>query len=393
MKLLKKEDRTLLTVLITVVVTVVLCLLLWFFLENQIGLLKEGYINGIAKNNEYIVNQVKSRIENEAVSEQDVVDIVKAAKNTGTRYWMLFSSDRVIFERDGDVTALVSGMDFEELERYYTRMGSDGAGPLVDLIQAGEFFSADVVKDVTAGNELITAAFVTVDGRTYCVATSILESYLFSSAKIGERIILLRILFAAMSALLIVFSAYLASKRRSEILKLQKLQDDLKEKNLLVLDHYGDGFQGDKEYSDRQVNSKDPLTGFYNNEFFETVLQKLSLRDISQIGAIVVRISNFYEIGKSRNAEYINQVMIGTTAIIKSHAGAKDICARVRAQEFVLIKLETTDKLTLQTARNIFRDLRDLDTNAGYTAGFAYKDTAPAIDTVLESAWTSAKKI
>jgi len=393
MKLLKKADQTLLTVLLTVALTILFCLILWFFLESQIDLMQKGYINGIAKNNEYIVNQVKAKITNEAGSEQEVIDIVKAAQNTGTRYWMLFSSEGALFERNADVTGVVAGMNFEELEKYYLRNGGDGAGPLIDLIQAGEFFSADVVKDVTAGNELISAGFVTVDGRTYCVATSILESYLFSSAKVGERIMLLRILFLAMSALLICLVTYLASARRRVLLQLQGLRDELKEKNLLVLEQNGDGTQNGEDPSYNPVSSTDPLTGLYSNAFFETVLHKLSKRGVSQIGAIVVRMSNYYEISTSMGADYADQALIRAAAIIKSHADPKDLSARIKAQEFALIKLESTDKLTLQTAKKIFHDLREIDSDARYVAGFAFKDEVFAIDNVMESALASTKKI
>jgi diguanylate cyclase (GGDEF)-like protein len=393
MKLLKKADQTLLTVLLTVALTILFCLILWFFLENQIDLMKKGYINGTAKSNEYIVNQVKSKITNEAGNEQEVIDIVKAEQNTGTRYWMLFSSEGALFERDAEITGVVAGMDFEELEKYYLRNGGDGAGPLIDLIQAGEFFSADVVKDVTAGNELISAGFVTVDGRTYCVATSILESYLFSSAKIGERIMLLRILFLAMSALLVSLVTYLVSSRRSVLLQLQNLRDELKEKNLLVLEHNGDGSQNGDDSPSNPVSSTDPLTGLYSNAFFETLLHKLSRRGVNQIGAVVVRMSNYYEVSATMGVDYADQALVSAAAIIKSHAETKDFCARIRTQEFALIKLESTDKLTLQTAKKIFHDLREIDSDAKYVAGFAFKDDVYAIDTVMESAWISVKKL
>lgn len=393
MKILKKADQTLLTVLLTVALTILFCLILWFFLNNQIDLMKKGYINGIAKNNEYIVNQVIARISSDAKSEQDVIEIVKAAENTGTRYWMLFSSEGALFERNADVTGVVSGMSFDDLEKYYLRNGGDGAGPLIDLIQAGEFFSADVVKDVTAGNELISAGFVTVDDRTYCVATSILESYLFSSAKVGERIMLFRILFLAMSALLITFSTYLTTTRRRVLLQLQSLRDELKEKNLLVLEHNGDGMQNGEESSNYSLSSTDPLTGLYSNAFFETVLTKLSKRGASKIGVIVVRMSNYYEVCSAQGSDYANQALIGAAAIIKSHADGKNLCARIRTQEFALMKLESTDKLTLQTAKLIFHDLREMDSDATFVAGFAFKDDVSSIDTIMESAWISVKKI
>lgn len=393
MKLLKKADQTLLTVLLTVAFTVLFCLLSWLFLESQIDQLAKGYINGIAKNNEYIVNQLKSTIENEADSEQDVIDIVKAAQNTGTRYWMLFSSEGALFERNADVTGVVAGMNFEELEKYYLRNGGDGAGPLIHLIQAGKFFSADVVKDVTAGNELISAGFVTVDGRTYCVATSILESYLFSSAKISERIMLLRILFIAISAMLVCLVTYLAASRRSVLLQLQDLRDELKEKNLLVLGQNGDGSHNIEDLAGSTASAADPLTGLYNNVFFETVLTKLARRGVFHIGAVVVRMSNYYETGTLLGVDYAEKALVSAAAIMKSHADSKDLCARVRAQELVLIKLESTDKLTLQTAKNVFHDLREIDSDAKFVAGFSFKDDVSAIDTVMESAWISVKKI
>jgi GGDEF domain-containing protein len=390
MKLFSKADRELLVVLTTVFTTVLVCIILWFFQSYQIDLMKKGYIDGIANSNEYIVKQISSKISAEASDGDEAIEIIMSAPSSGTRYWLLFSPDGMLYERDAATTSRVGGMNYTELESYYLRNGGESAGPFLELIQSGEFFSAVTTKDVNIGNEIISADFVDVGGEQYCVASSILQSYMFSVAKIGERIMLLRILMLVTSAMMISLSAVLSTSNRKKVLIIQKIRKELMEKNLLVQEQ---GERNGESPGERPADSTDPLTGFYSQSFFDTILTKLTDREARNIGIIVVRLRNMISLRVEKGSEYSDRALLDTAVVILSHTEPKDMCIRICTNEFAVLKLGTTDKLTLQTAKLIFHDLKAMDSGALFTAGFSFLGDRLAADTFLESAWSSAKKL
>lgn len=390
MKLFSKADRELLVVLATVLATVFVCILLWLFQNYQMDLMKKGYIDGIVNRNEYIVKQVSSKISAEASNGEEAVEIIMSTPASGTQYWLLFSPDGVLYERDAATTAQVGGMNYTELESYYLRNGGESAGPFLELIQSGEFFSAVTTKDVNIGNEIISADYVDVNGQQYCVASSILQSYMFSVAKIGERIMLYRILLLATSALMISLAAILSTSNRKKALIIQTLRKELMEKNLLVQEQ---GERNGESREKRPTDSIDPLTGFYSQSFFDTILTKLTEREARNIGIIVVRLRNMISLRVEKGPEYSDRALLDTASVILSHTEPKDMCIRISTNEFAVLKLDTTDKLTLQAAKQIFHDLKEIDSGARFTAGFSFISDRLPVDTCLEAAWSSANKL
>lgn len=390
MKFLKKKDGDLLKVFVRVALAVLFCTLALIFLEYQVQRLERGVVDGCVRDNEYIVKMVADEIRTDALSEEDVVSIVSNASTTGTRYWMLFSDQGPLFERNADITSMISGKSFSELENYYLRQGGSGVAAFVELIQNGEFFSAVVTKDVTLGNEIISADFVEVNGHRYCVCTSVQQNYLFSGIRIGEREMMLRVLVIAFSALLITTVALLGSSVRRKTMVIRNLREELIEKNLLI---HNEVDSGNKKVDAPEKIALDPQTGLHSLGFYEAFLMKLTQRRVSPIGIIVVRISNYYAMITENGTDYADETVRKTAAMLLMHTDETDMAARLCANEFVLIKLRTTEKLTIRSAKQLFRELGEADTESKYSAGFAYRDGDSPVDSVIQAALNSVKPV
>ncbi|MDD3959749.1 MAG: hypothetical protein PHF65_06100 [Oscillospiraceae bacterium] len=385
-----KKDIELIKVFAGITLAVIFCILGVFFLEYQLQKSRSDLISAFARENEYIVRTVADRMRAEAESTEDVIGIVREAPATGTRYWMLFTESGPLFERDADTSSLVSGMRFEDLEEYYLRQGGRGVPPFIALIRGGESFSAVFSKDVTLGNELITAEYFELDGVRYCVCTSILQSYIFSSAKIGERASMLRILVYSVCALLICSVGYLSLSSRRKSIKIRMLQDELIGKNLFIQSELG-STRG--RPADTSTSIKDPGTGFYSPDFYEALLLKMTLKRVSPVGVIIVRITNLREKIAGTGIPSVEELILKTAAVIQTHASDADVCARLSATEFAIIKLRSTEKLTIRAANTLFRDLSESETAFSYSAGFAFRDGEAPAEQAVEAAVSSVRPL
>jgi len=389
MKINSKADKELVKLFVTVVMTVIFCIFVWIFLNSQTSQLSKGYINGIAKDNEYIVTAIASNIASSATNEDQAVEIIQSAPVSGARYWFLYSSESLVFERNMETTADLGGMTYKELADYYIRNGGSGGNEYFDLINAGEDFTAVVLKDRALGSELISVTFIEVAGQKYCVGTSVLPSYMFSAGKIGERIFYLQIMTLVMCFVTIALTAYLSSANRKKALYIRMLQNDLAEKNILVQEQGERLFESDSDDSDK---SDDNLTGLYNRKFFEAVVAKLATRNVENIGIVYIRINNLTALNYESGFASTNRLIVETAKQIKSNATDKDICARISRNEFAIIQFDTTYKSTLHMEKKLLGELTDLHPEAKFAVGSAYKRKNTTIHSVVEAAWTALNK-
>jgi len=389
MKTNSKADKELVKIIITVVMTVIFCIFVWIFLNSQTSQLSKGYINGIAKDNEYIVTAIASNIASSATNEDQAVEMIQSAPVSGARYWFLYSSESLVFERNMDTTADLGGMTYKELAEYYIRNGGSGGNEYFDLINAGEDFTAVVLKDRPLGSELISVTFIEVAGQKYCVGTSVLPSYMFSAGKIGERIFYLRIMTLIMCFVTIALTAYLSSANRKKALYIRILQNDLAEKNILVQEQGERLFESDSDDSDK---SDDNLTGLYNRKFFEAIVAKLATRNVENIGIVYLRINNLTALNYESGFASTNRLIVETAKLIKLNATDKDICARISRNEFAMLKFETTYKLTVHTAQKLYTELKEKHPSAIFSEGSSYKRKDVTIEVAIEAAWTALNK-
>lgn len=382
-----KADKELVKILITVVMTVIFCIFVWIFLDSQTSRLSKGYINGIAKDNEYIVTAIASSIASSATNEDQAVEIIQSAPVSGARYWFLYSSESLVFERNMDTTADLGGMTYKELAEYYIRNGGSGGNEYFDLINAGEDFTAVVLKDRPLGSELISVTFIEVAGQKYCVGTSVLPSYMFSAGKIGERIFYLRIMTLIMCFVTIALTAYLSLANRKKALAISVLQNDLTDKNILVQGH---GERLAAIESDSFEKSDDTLTGLYNKMFFESIMTKLSERKTEEVGIIYIRFSNLMVLNYEKGFAFTNQLLTDASKIFKAYATDKDIISHINKNEFVMLRFNSTRDQTLLTAQKLFAEIKGMNPNTIIAAGCSFKNQDKTIQQTLDAAFVTA---
>jgi len=383
MKRISKPEKELTKVFAAVTIAILLCICVWMFLNNQTAKLSEGYINGIAKDNEYIVDTMAADITARAANEDEAVGIIENAPSSSVRYWFLLSSEALVFERSADTTAAIGLLNYSGLEDYYVRKGGRNVAGFFELIRAGEDFSAVVVKDSSFRSELISVRFFTIGGEKYCVGTSVSQSFMFSAAKLGERIITLKIITLVMCAALILVTAAYSFANRKKALTISILQNDLTNKNILVQGH---GEKLAAIESDSFEKSDDTPTGLYNRKFFEAVIIKLSARKTENVGIIYIRLSNLMALNYEKGFAFTDQIIIDTAGKFKSYATEKDICAHISKNEFVMLKFNTTGDETHHTAQKLYDELRKSNPTIDVAAGSSFKSEDMTIEATLDAA-------
>ena len=387
MKRISKPEKELIKVLAAVAMSILLCIFVWMFLNDQAAMLSEGYMNGIAKDNEYIADQMAADITAHAKSEDNAVGILENAPQSSVRYWFLLSSEALVFERSADTTAAVGRLNYSELEDYYVRQGGRNIAGFFELINAGEDFSAVLIKDSAFRSELISVRFIDIGGEKYCVGTGVSQSFMLSSAKLGERIITLRIITLVMCAALILVTVFYSLANRRMALAISILQNDLTNKNILVQGH---GERLAAIESDGFDESDDTPTGMYNRKFFEAVITKLSARKTENVGIIYIRLSNLMVLNYEKGFAFTSKVIIDTSLIFKSYATEKDICAHISKNEFVMLKFNTTADETLDTAKKLYDEIRKCNPVIDAAAGSSFKNHDMTIEAALNAAMVTA---
>ena len=383
MKKFGKPEIELTKVFAAVTTAILLCICIWLFLNSQTAMLSEGYIDGVAKNNEYIVDLMAADIAVHASSENEAVGIIKNAPSSSVRYWFLLSSEELVFERSADTTAAIGRLNYSELEEYYVRQGGQNIAGYFNLIKSGEDFSAVVIKDSAYRSELISARFLVIGGEKYCVGTGVSQSFMLSSAKLGERIITLKIIALVLCAAVILLTASCAFANRKKTLKISVLQNDLASKNILVQGH---GERLAAIESDGFEKSDDTPTGLYNKIFFDAVIKKLSARKTENVGIIYIRLTNLMTLNYEKGFAYTSQLIMDIADKVKSYATEKDICAHVSKNEYVMLKLNTTSDETRQTAKMLYDELRSSNPSVDIAAGSSFKSEDMTIEAALDAA-------
>lgn len=378
-----QKEKGILLEFLTIVTVLLISVFAVIFLNSQTDAMTKGLIESAAKDNEYTVQVMADRLAASASDSKSAAEIIASSTPSGTRYWFLYSADTCLFEKNAEVTSALGGLTFSQIKDSYVRSGGRGIDTYMSLLSAGNNFTAVTLKDSTVGSELISVKFITIGGEVYALGVSVLQSYLLSTAHMGERIYLLRILTVALCLIVTGVTAYFALSTRKKSIQIRALKYDLMNKNVLVQD------QGEKLFESQAGDNdltEDALTGLYNAEFFKTFLEKLSTRNVRDTGFILVRIENLNEITFESGYAFSSRLLSDTASGFLKFAGEKDLCARTGRNEFVMVKINTTGKSTWDTARNLLKELKDSNPQARFVSGSALQNPDMSVDAAYESA-------
>lgn len=374
--------------LATILIIVVISIIFFSVLDRQLSDLRLGILRVAASNNEFIVRRVTRQIESEATTEDDVLRIVRNAESDGSRYWMLFSEDSVLFEKNENVSSVVNGMSYSQIRDYHFRAGGHNINGFMEQISKRESFSASLVKNVNIGAELISAEFVEINGVTYCVAFSTTQSSIYSQSRYGEINLLIRIIFIIFAAALLGITAWYVVRRRRFVLDHLALSSELVRVNRILLDE-----SSGSSSTGAQARIRDDTTHLYSPAFFDVIMDRLQKRGITQIGIITIQIDNYFQYQSTLGTTKMHETIIRIADTLERTSDPKDLCFKTRNNEFVILKLQTSEKELAIHSKKLFTALRRLDADIVYSAGYIYRDNADAPDLAIRAAQASLKRI
>jgi len=348
----------------------------FFFLNEQTESLKTGYLNGVSKNSKYLLENVSSQLSSFS-SEDEAIDYLSNSPTSATHYLFLLSDNSLVFEKDNSTTDKIGGLSFDELKSYYNSNSGDGVDELLDLIQKGETFSAVVTKDTSFGRELVTTDFVEIAGDEYCVGVGIQESYLLSVGKITERIFFLRIMLAIVCGVLISMVAYFSFLVRIKSHQINALKSEIDNKNMLVQEQSEVLFREPISDSEGII---DEVTGLYNRQFFETLIEKLAKKNAENVGIIFVEINNIREITNLKGFDFIDKLYKNTADSLKSFATDRDVCCRISREVFAVVSVSVTNDDLIDTAREVVLYLKQTNSLKNFSSNVFFYPNTTEID-------------
>lgn len=280
-----KKDKRIIFVLTAAVISIVLTAFVMTFFRRQESSLRE---NILSMNSDMQQSQISAALASGYNSAEELKNSLLKLDESSS-YWFVYSSDGAVLEKNEEQTQALKGMTLENIREYYERKGGEGLDGLFSYIDGGKSFSAVVVKDKQTGTELISAQFVTIGGQTYCAGRSVKCSYIYSSARISEHILRLRIVSGAVCAVIIVLSVLSAAVicRKSERIAALKAEGEEKSRKIQQL--------CDREALDGEEQT-DALTGLFSRSFFDAIIKKLSERRAENVRFVLLRITDLYGI-------------------------------------------------------------------------------------------------
>ncbi|NLT12436.1 MAG: diguanylate cyclase [Clostridiaceae bacterium] len=371
-----------------IVLAVIICVVFFAILDHQLKEFKLGVLRVSAANNEFIVRRVIKQVEMEAETEADIIQIISQAESDGTRYWMLFSEDRVLFEKNDSVSSIVSGMNFDQIRDYHFRSGGHNIGAFIEQISKKESFSVSIIKNIEIGAELISAEYVEVNGISYCIAFSTSQSSIFTQSRFGEIDLLIRLIFITFAAAVLALTAWYVVRRRRFILDRNTLSSELVRVNRILLDE-----SAGSSSTGAQARVRDDTTHLYSPAFFDVILDRIIKRSVTQIGIITIQIDNYYLYQSLHGSTKMHETIIRIADTLERSSEQNDLCFKTRNNEFVILKLQTSENELALHSKKLFASLRRLDPDISLAAGYIYRDNSDAMDIAIRAAQASVKKI
>lgn len=390
MEAASRNSKSLIASIGTVFITFLLALTAWLYFLAQEDAQLSGYMQGVAVRNVALAEQMANDLTSHASDAVSVEQILSQAHSDGVSYWSLYANDSVVYEKNDTRTDELSGMSMNELTDEYIRTGGTGIQELIRQIRSGESFSVLMVKDVAIGNELISGAFVEINGEPYCVTISIMQSYLLSTTGYASAQIQLRILVAVSLLLLVAAVSYLSILNYRKSIELLRLKREMKDKNILIQE------QGDRLFADSDVRSdevSDIRTGLYSEDFFRACMERLPARNVSEVGFLSIRLDQMALLYGQFGYQTVTTLIQNAAEVLTKNLSSKEIAARIGKAEFAVIVIGASSEELSRLERRIAISLAELHTRATFSCGWALSASGEPLDEAFERARKAAGAI
>lgn len=251
-------------------------------------------------------------------------------------YWFLYTPDKILFEKDAMQTTMLEGKSLEALVKEW--VASEG----VNASQATALFhdktnSQVISKAKQAELEIITASRFEVGEHVYILGSSAFQKDVFQQAKYPALRFLWYILIAVLGLVVVVYSVWLwrslKEARRQQTIAANQLHE-----------HNSELTRMEQELRERRRQVKDfqlmdPLSLFYNREYFYTLLLNMTRQNLKSLGMIVVELSSTHQLILKNGLECEQQLLTQIKEAIQNALRDENVIARVRDNRIVITVL------------------------------------------------------
>ncbi len=381
------------------ILTVALIFLGWSYIFQETNQYKDSITDSFGFNQEVLVEQVAKSVEEyleryseqagytpEQAEEAVVVNVIKKAETTGSRYWFFYSSEGVIFEKDAEETRNVKGKDLLELERYWKLQGGSGMEAFGGMLSERRNGSAIFSKDNEAGDEIASIKYFTVGDRDYYLGLSTKQTYVMSTARVSEHILYLWTFSALVSLDILIFSLLLCLRIYKHQKESEKLNKSIVNKSLQIQEL--NLKLSSKSEAVQNASIYDNLTRLYNRKFFDNLLSRINHDLLMPVSIVVLDINGLGQLNTTEGYNTGDELLEKTSEILHKVCIDTDVVARTGSSEFAILMTATKEAEAYGTARNIRRQFTNLE-NSELTLSIGVAQmhsNKSSIFTVLEEA-------
>lgn len=251
-------------------------------------------------------------------------------------YWFLYTPDKILFEKDAMQTTMLEGKSLEALVKEW--VASEGVNASQATVLFHDKTNSQVIsKAKQVELEIITASRFEVGEHVYILGSSAFQKDVFQQAKYPALRFLWYILIAVLGLVVVVYSVWLwrslKEARRQQTIAANQLHE-----------HNSELTRMEQELRERRRQVKDfqlmdPLSLFYNREYFYTLLLNMTRQNLKSLGMIVVELSSTHQLILKNGLECEQQLLTQIKEAIQNALRDENVIARVRDNRIVITVL------------------------------------------------------
>lgn len=282
--------------------------------------------------------------------------IQEEPSNAGA-YWFLYTKDHIVFERDAMQTAMQEGKTLEQLIKEWTKKGGKQLTQ-VDALFQGKLHHTMFSKDESGELESVSAAIMSMNDVTYIVGSSATTSSILQLASYPFKRILLYLGAGVIGLIICIYTITIHKQLRGK----KQIQEAAEEMKRI---HNTELTRMDQELRERRKQVKeyqlmDPLSLFYNREYFYTLLLNMKRQNLKSLGMIVVELGNLHRYIDRYGLEFEQDTLFRIKECLQSCIKDESVIARVRENRIVITIISDDYRLMSEECNSLEQAIKTL---------------------------------
>ncbi|AAK80536.1 GGDEF domain-containing protein [Clostridium acetobutylicum] len=275
------------------------------------------------------------------VEEKVIKNVLQKENNSKDKYVFFYNTKYVVFERNTESTAKYKNRSIDKVFELWEYNGGEDLSDAKSLMENGISGYSEVKKGIKNDKEIISWSFFKVGDEKYLVGMAASENYIRRETKLSQHEVITYVWSSMFTAVIIVISSLFVFCMFSDYKKIEKLENQLKKKNLqteeLVLE-----VNQCREIAEMAV-TKDTITGVYNKEFLYRVIKGMKGGAFLPISVAAILLEGDFHKDEDRE-----EFIISSAEVFKANCSDTDIISRTDDNEFVIVMTNTTEKDALK---------------------------------------------